>query len=346
MALDAKLAPCCKTTSGPSSDTYTVTYFGNTNTSGVAPTDESSPYTSGSTVTILGNAGSLAKSGYQFAGWNTAEDGTGTSYVGGNTFSISGNTTLYAQWTPVVPTTYTVTYFGNTNTSGVAPTDGSSPYTSGSTVTILGNSGSPVLAKSGYQFAGWNTAEDGTGTSYVGGNTFTINADTTLYAQWIVGGVRLVYNAGTGGTGTAPSSSGTYYTAFSTQPIVGNTGSFTNGTKVFGGWNTAANGSGISYPAGSEYTMPGAGTVNLYAMWMDPAIIYTVTYNAGTGGSGTVPADTLYYTAYTAITVLGNTGPFTNSDPTKTFYGWNSAENGSGTSYPVGTTFNIIANTR
>jgi uncharacterized repeat protein (TIGR02543 family) len=241
--------------------------------------------------------------------------------------------------------TYIVTYIGNTNTGGSVPTDGSSPYASGSTVTILGNTESSVLVKTGYQFAGWNTAADGSGTSYVGANTFTINANTTLYAQWIIGGVRLVYNAGTGGTGTAPSSSGTYYTAFSTQPVVGNTGSFSNGAKVFGGWNTAANGSGTSYPAGSEYTMPGAGTVTLYAQWIDPAITYTLTYNAGTGGSGAAPVSPTAYSANAPATILGNTGSYTNSDPTKIFYGWNTVANGTGTSYPIGSTLTMTANT-
>jgi uncharacterized repeat protein (TIGR02543 family) len=165
------------------STTYTVTYNGNNNTSGNVPTDGSSPYASGSTVTVLGNSGSpvLEKSEFIFAGWNTASNGSGTSYSQGNTFTINANTTLYAQWTP----TYTITYNGNTNTSGNAPTDGSSPYASGSTVTVLGNSGSPVLAKSGFTFAGWNTASNGSGTSYSQGNTFTINANTSLYAQWI-----------------------------------------------------------------------------------------------------------------------------------------------------------------
>ncbi len=37
-------------------------------------------------------------------------------------------------WIP--PTTYTVTYNGNTNTGGNVPTDGSSPYAVGITVTI------------------------------------------------------------------------------------------------------------------------------------------------------------------------------------------------------------------
>ena len=238
--------------------------------------------------------------------------------------------------------TYTVTYFGNTNTGGSVPVDGSSPYTGGSTVTLLGNSG--TLVNTGYQFAGWNTAADGSGTAYVGDDTFTINANTNLYAQWIIGGVRLVYNAGTGGSGTAPPSSGTYYTAFSTQPVVGNTGSFSNGAKVFGGWNTVANGSGTSYPAGSEYTMPGAGTVTLYAQWIDPATTYTLTYNAGTGGSGTAPASPTTYSANAPATILGNTGPYTNSDPTKSFYGWNTAADGSGTSYPTGSTITMNAN--
>jgi uncharacterized repeat protein (TIGR02543 family) len=324
------------------SSTYTVTYNGNTNTSGTAPIDGSSPYSAGSTVTVLGNTGSLTKTGYTFAGWNTAANGSGTSYSPTNTFTINANTNLYAQWTPNVSSTYTVTYNGNTNTSGTAPIDGSSPYSAGSTVTILGVNN---LAKSGYQFAGWNTAADGTGTNYVGGDAFTINANTTLYANWIIGGVRLVYNAGTGGSGTAPSSSGTYYTAFSGADVVGNTGSFTNSSGyTFGGWNTAQDGSGTYYPAGSEYTMPGAGTVNLYAQWINPATTYTLTYNAGNGGSGTAPASPTSYSSNTPATILGNTGPYTNSDPTKIFYGWNTVIDGSGTSYPAGSTITMNAN--
>lgn len=161
---------------------YAVTYNGNTKTSGNAPTDGSSPYAPGSKVAVLGNSGSpvLAKTGFTFVGWNTAANGSGISYSQGNIFTINADTTLYAVWTPV----YAVTYNGNDNTSGNAPTDGSSPYASGSTVTVLGNSGSPALAKTGSTFAGWNTAADGSGTPYSQGNTFAITADTTLYAVW------------------------------------------------------------------------------------------------------------------------------------------------------------------
>ena len=255
--------------------------------------------------------------------------------------------------TPVVPSTYTVTYLGNTNTSGTPPVDASSPYTAGSTVTILGNPLAPnTLVKTGYQFAGWNTAADGTGNNYVGGDPFTMPPqDTTLYAKWIIGGVTLRYTAGTGGSGTAPSSSGTSYTAFSEVDVVGNTGSFTNGSLEFGGWNTAADGSGTSYPAGSEYTMPGSNPialplpsgVYLYAQWINPATTYTLTYNAGTGGSGTAPASPTSYSSNSTATILGNTGPYTNSDPNKIFYGWNTAANGSGTSYSTGSTITMNA---
>jgi len=83
--------------------TYTVTYDGNTNTSGNAPTDSYVPYSDGSIVIILGNPGTLAKTGFIFAGWNTESNGTGTSYSQGNTFTISDNTTLYAKWSAVPP---------------------------------------------------------------------------------------------------------------------------------------------------------------------------------------------------------------------------------------------------
>jgi len=85
------------------STTYTVTYNGNTNTSGNVPTDGSSPYLSGSTVSVLGNSGSLVKSGFTFAGWNTASNGSGISYSQGNTFTITSNIILYAKWTAVTP---------------------------------------------------------------------------------------------------------------------------------------------------------------------------------------------------------------------------------------------------
>lgn len=77
---------------------YTVTYNSNGSTGGSAPIDSNSPYNYNSTVTVLGNTGNLTKTGYIFAGWNTAADGSGTAYQQSNTFNITSNTILYAQW--------------------------------------------------------------------------------------------------------------------------------------------------------------------------------------------------------------------------------------------------------
>src|SRR5262249_51919024 len=63
-----------------------VAYDGNGADGGSPPTDGASPYSSGATVTVLG-AGTLTRTGYTFAGWNTQADGGGTSYQPGDTFS-------------------------------------------------------------------------------------------------------------------------------------------------------------------------------------------------------------------------------------------------------------------
>ena len=82
-----------------SSDTWSVTYDANGATSGDVPTDDTEYDAENKSVTVKGNTGSLAKTGYTFNGWNTKADGSGTGYAAGASFEISSNTTLYAQWT-------------------------------------------------------------------------------------------------------------------------------------------------------------------------------------------------------------------------------------------------------
>jgi len=79
---------------------YTLTYNGNDNTSGTVPKEESC--VKGAEVTVSDNKGILEKSGYEFDGWNTSDDGSGTAYVVGSTFTMGTvNTVLYAQWTKI-----------------------------------------------------------------------------------------------------------------------------------------------------------------------------------------------------------------------------------------------------
>lgn len=77
--------------------TYAVTYNANGSTSGSVPTDSTS-YSGGGTVTVLGNTGALVQSGTAFSGWNTAANGSGAAYAAGATFAINADTTLYAQY--------------------------------------------------------------------------------------------------------------------------------------------------------------------------------------------------------------------------------------------------------
>ena len=76
---------------------YTVTYNGNGNNGGTVPTDAAT-YAGGVTVSIP--SGIPTKTDYAFTGWlNSVNSQT---YVAGNSFTITANTTLTAQWAPAV----------------------------------------------------------------------------------------------------------------------------------------------------------------------------------------------------------------------------------------------------
>ncbi|MBK8464683.1 MAG: InlB B-repeat-containing protein [Chloracidobacterium sp.] len=244
------------------SSNVSVTYLGNGNTGGTVPTDTNNPYFYGGSVTALANTGNLVRTGFTFAGWNTAPNGLGTDYAAGSgTFSILANTFLFAKWIPI---TYTVTYDGNTNTGGSAPVDGSSPYNTGATVTVLGNTGG--LFKTGLVFAGWNTQADGLGTDRPPASTFTINANTTLYAKWLPS-YTVTYDGNVNTGGTAPVDANNPYIA-GTWAGVAAPGDLVKTGFKFSGWNTAANHSGTRYTPAQAFVV-NANTI-LYAQWVDP----------------------------------------------------------------------------
>ena len=118
------------------------------------------------------NANSFTREGYNFLNWNTAADGTGDSYADGATVNLTENTTLYAQWTqdPVI----TFDANGGKGTMG--------------TQTVKPNEATALTAntftRADYDFTGWNTAKDGTGTAYGDKANIATNENVTLYAQW------------------------------------------------------------------------------------------------------------------------------------------------------------------
>ncbi|MDY3981433.1 MAG: InlB B-repeat-containing protein, partial [Paraeggerthella sp.] len=86
------------------------------------------------------------RAGYSFAVWNTKPDGSGRSYSVSEVLSLTGNTTLYAQWKESKPVTYTYT----------ALTGGSVSSASETIAPVTGiASGSTASPDSGYRFDGW-----------------------------------------------------------------------------------------------------------------------------------------------------------------------------------------------
>jgi uncharacterized repeat protein (TIGR02543 family) len=111
--------------------------------------------------TGLSNSDSLRT----FVHWS---DGTNT-YAASETVTPNSDLTLTAIWTSKI------TYDANGGTGSVAADYGypDSALADGS-----------ALERSGFEFVGWNTQANGRGTSYSAGNTLSLTADVTLYAQW------------------------------------------------------------------------------------------------------------------------------------------------------------------
>lgn len=297
-------------------DAITVTYDGNkpaaaTGTVSGVPANGSGSKDGNTPFTVSSDEPTLA--GYKFNGWNTQANGGGTPYAAGATIPgalITGDFTLYAQWIQQLSITF------NANGAGVTGLP--------STITVDYNAATAIPSsaptRTNFTFKGWNTAANGSGTSYTAGQSIAhLTTNLPLYAQWEAYPV-VTYNANSG-TG-APS-------ADTVAPGVYNikTGTPTRTGYVFGGWtptqNSTANGL-YSYNAtisGSQRSMNVTSNVTLYALW-NPV----VTYSAGTKPSGAkdeianMPSTTTYTVAYNGThTVL------TTPTPTLTGYtfgGW------------------------
>ncbi len=253
----------------------------------------------------------FARSGYTFSGWNTAANGSGTSYADGATYPFAADATLYAQWTA---NSYTVTFNAN---GGTAPSPATKPVTFGSAYGALA-----TTSRTGYAFAGWFTAETG-GTEVTAATIVSNTADHTLYAHWTANSYTVTFDAN-GGTAPSPATKPvTFGSAYGALATTSRTG------YAFVGWFTAETG-------GTEVT---AATIvsntadhTLYAHWT--ANSYTVTFNAN-GGTAPSPATkpVTFGSAYGALATTSRTG--------YAFAGWFTAETG-GTEVTAAT---IVSNT-
>lgn len=232
---------------------YTLTF--NANGVGTAPSAITKAY--GTSVTL----GSIANpsSGYSFLGWSTSSTATKATYPAGSKYTITKNITLYAVWS--ISATYTLTYNANGGTNPPSKQTG----IAGSTITLS----NAYPERDNYSFVGWSASKSSVNSEYAIGGSYTINANTTLYAVWVENYCSIHYDAnrGTGAPKTQIEALTSTITLSDKIP--------TRKRHTFLGWGLTAEATEVVYQPGDTYT--GGDCILLYAIWQindDSTYIY------------------------------------------------------------------------
>lgn len=267
-------------------------------------------YTWGGTATA---SGTVSISGTGLVTVTGVADGTSS------TATITTTRTGYTNGSATVAATslarYTVTYDATTN-GGTAISPLTANFTVGSSALVLPT---PV-ARTGYTPSGWYTtaATDGTKIADAGG-TYTPTSTVTIYFRWSANTYTVTYKAGTGGSGSDISASFTFGNSLS---LGDSTTALTKSGYTISGWSTSDGGAKTNNLSSSYST---AANLILYPVWT--ANGYTVTYKAGTGGSGLDV--TASFTFGNSLTLGDSTTALTKSG--YTISGWSTSDGGAKT---------------
>ena len=290
-------------------DTYTVSY--NANGGENAPADQVKTHG----VHLILSSAVPTRSGYTFLGWSTSSGATAATFQPGDIFAIDADTTLFAVWQENAVTKYTLTFDPN----GGTLTSGQSTYQIAYGeyyCDVIGTA--PRAARSRYVFDGWYCEKYDYKLSLDPEEYFAVYENCTFKAIWkepIVETYTITYNAN-GGTGAPASQTKTYNVNLTLSSAIpsktytltynANGGSVSPSGKTlacaFVNWNTAANGNGNSYTAGSTYLANASAT--LYAQWSDPTAgtldvparsgyTFDGWYTAASGGTPITPTTTI-----------------------------------------------------
>lgn len=205
------------------------------------------------------------RTGYQFAGWNTDADGSGTGYTDRQRVMnlICGHQsriTLYARWTPV---STTVHFDGNGADTGRMG-DVLMYYESAR------NLPENRYGRTGYEFTGWNTQPDGSGTAYCDCDMYLNRnpddkAEITLYAQWTGKVYRVRFDGNEADSGSMQPQSMVYG-----SPAALSLNQYGRTGYQFAGWNTQPDETGKSYADGEVVnSLTVEDEIVLYACWVD-----------------------------------------------------------------------------
>lgn len=266
---------------------YTVTY----NTYGYKLSASSKP-----TVTAKIGSTTVYSSSITVGGKSSYTLKTGTLDVGRGTSTSTLSISISIAWGSIkwsgttlgtrsgsssiglpAKTSYSVGY--NANGGSGAPSNQTKWY--GTTLTLS----LTKPTRTGYTFSKWNTASDGSGTNYSSGASYTVNAGTTLYAQWTANTYNITLNSN-GGTGGTSSVTKTYDQSV-TLPSAAN--SPTRTSYKFLGWAESPSAQSPQYKAGSSYTKTITANTTLYAVWelmyLPPTISDLQCYRSDSSGN-------------------------------------------------------------
>jgi len=174
MAMAVGLTGCDSPTSDQTTTPATITFNGNQNTAGTAPT--AITVNVGDGITLPGR-GDLVRSGYAFVGWRAGSPTTGTVLPASSGFTVNANITMYAAWNVMTPAT--IYFEGNGHTHGEPP--GAIQTYIGVVIQL------PVpgdMASPPYFFSGWRVGDPEYGSILAMGVNFEVTGDETLYAVW------------------------------------------------------------------------------------------------------------------------------------------------------------------
>ena len=191
----------------------------------------------GSCSTVFGEGNTVTCVSAKTKTFNKGATAT-TAIISGGVRSSKGawtGATVTASATVTIPALAPATITFNAN-GGSGSVDAINTYV-GVANTIPPNS----LTRTGYTFNGWNTASDGSGTTYATGSTITPTGDVTLYAQWQTTYVKpeiqnlLAFRVADENGGATPTVTSTGTTGFCKFQLVGGANyTFTSASVQFG----------------------------------------------------------------------------------------------------------------
>ncbi len=241
-------------------DFHAVTFFENRSSS-----DSTISSQVGNSVTALtpeaGLTPTFSNPGFVFVDWNTASSGLGTTYQDSSSYDFAAPLSLYAQWAPII----------TFNPNGGSGSEPSITDVGSSTVTLPTGA---ALSRAHYNFTGWNTKADGSGSPFAGGSSFTASVPTALFAQWSPQNQSITFDPN-GGVGVIPSES----TPYGSSIVLPSPNSLTRSRYTFLGWANTPTALTPTYQSGQSFS-PLTNTT-LYAVWT--RTIATVTFRSNDG---------------------------------------------------------------